>query len=224
MDSKILSNTYQKVADLIKKSHSILVITGAGISADSGLPTYRGVGGIYENQNTEDGLAIEDALSIEMFYKNPILVWKYIQQLVVASEDKTYNDAHKILAEIEKEKQEGEIVIARIDFKKVNKEYYDRIVELEEKLKKRTELLKRVVKESKETIDRKNKKMRELIEYIKKLHILLAYYKLSPEDFNKIDFTKAYTQTPQLPQPSETIEIKEKIIEYVPVEEHILED
>jgi len=115
MDPKILSNTYQKVADLIKKSHSILVITGAGISADSGLPTYRGVGGIYENQNTEDGLAIEDALSIEMFYKNPILVWKYIQQLVVASEDKTYNDAHKILAEIEKEKHRFWILTQNVD-------------------------------------------------------------------------------------------------------------
>lgn len=30
------------------------VITGAGISADSGLPTYRGIGGLYNDRTTED--------------------------------------------------------------------------------------------------------------------------------------------------------------------------
>lgn len=133
-------------------------------------------------------------------------------------------ELNDIIKEIEKEKDEGEIVIARIDFKKVNKEYYERLIELEQKLKKRTELLRRVVKESRETIDRKNKKMKELIEYIKKLHLLLAYYKLSPEDFNKIDFTAAYAKFPEMPIPPSSIEVKEKIIKYVPVEEHILED
>lgn len=133
-------------------------------------------------------------------------------------------ELNDIIKEIEKEKEEGEIVIARIDFKKVNKEYYERIVELEEKLKKRTELLRRIIKEARETIDRKNMKMKELIEYIKKLHILLAYYKLSPEDFDKIDFTKAYIQSPQKPVSPVTIEIKDKIIEYVPVNEEIIKD
>ncbi|HXK66202.1 MAG TPA: hypothetical protein PK348_08045, partial [Spirochaetota bacterium] len=75
-----------------------------------------------------------------------------------------------------------------------------------------------------ETIDRKNKKMKELIEYIKKLHLLLAYYKLSPEDFNKIDFTKAYIPAPEMPAPPPSIEVKEKTIEYVPVREEIIQD
>ena len=133
-------------------------------------------------------------------------------------------ELNDIIKEIEKEKEEGEIVIARIDFKKVNKEYYERIVELEDTLKKRTDLLKRIIKESRETIDRKNKKLKELIEYIKKLHLILAYYKLSPEDFDKLDFTKAYTKPSEIPAPQPSIEVKEKVVEYVPVEEQIMQD
>ena len=132
-------------------------------------------------------------------------------------------ELNDIIKEIEKEKEEGEIIIARIDFKKVNKQYYERIVELEEKLKKRTELLRRITIQARETINRKNNKMKELIEYIKKLHILLAYYKLSPEDFNKIDFTKSYS-SPQEPVSPVSIEIKDTIIEYVPVNEEIIKD
>jgi NAD-dependent deacetylase len=40
-----------QVVDLLRRSRSILFITGAGLSADSGLPTYRGIGGLYENRD-----------------------------------------------------------------------------------------------------------------------------------------------------------------------------
>jgi len=46
------------VAEAFKRARSMLFITGAGISADSGLPTYRGIGGLYEDAGTEEGLAI----------------------------------------------------------------------------------------------------------------------------------------------------------------------
>lgn len=34
-----------QVASLLRKARSVLFVTGAGLSADSGMPTYRGVGG-----------------------------------------------------------------------------------------------------------------------------------------------------------------------------------
>lgn len=37
----------QRVVDLLRESRSLLFITGAGISAGSGLPTYGGIGGLY---------------------------------------------------------------------------------------------------------------------------------------------------------------------------------
>ncbi len=50
------------VAQALRRAERILVITGAGLSADSGMPTYRGLGGLY-NGRTEEGLPIEAALS-----------------------------------------------------------------------------------------------------------------------------------------------------------------
>ncbi len=96
-------------------------------------------------------------------------------------------ELNDIIESVENEKVPGEIVLARIDFKKVNREYYDKVQELQQKLKKRTELLNKLVTESRRTVDKKNQKLKELIAYIKKLHVLLAYYKQSPEEFQKIE-------------------------------------
>ncbi|MCS7204402.1 MAG: NAD-dependent protein deacylase [Leptospiraceae bacterium] len=106
---------YLKAIEIMKKSQSVLVITGAGISADSGLPTYRGVGGLYEDQLTDEGIEIEEALSIHMFHQNPSLVWKYLKQIISAVEDKTYNISHKVLAEWEKEKPHFWILTQNVD-------------------------------------------------------------------------------------------------------------
>lgn len=46
-----------QTAAALRRAKRILIITGAGLSADSGLPTYRGVGGLYNDQ-TDDGLPI----------------------------------------------------------------------------------------------------------------------------------------------------------------------
>ncbi|NQT12205.1 MAG: hypothetical protein HQ582_05630, partial [Planctomycetes bacterium] len=49
MDSSPNENdSIDRVVDLLADSRSLLFITGAGISADSGLPTYRGIGGLYD--------------------------------------------------------------------------------------------------------------------------------------------------------------------------------
>ncbi len=72
------------VVKILKQSKSLLFITGAGISADSGLPTYRGIGGLY-NCNTNEGLPIEKLLSGETMQKSPELTWKYLSQIEQAS-------------------------------------------------------------------------------------------------------------------------------------------
>jgi NAD-dependent deacetylase len=41
--------TIDDVATALRAARRVLVITGAGISADSGLPTYRGIGGLYDD-------------------------------------------------------------------------------------------------------------------------------------------------------------------------------
>jgi NAD-dependent deacetylase len=91
----------KEIASLLKKSKNILFITGSGISADSGLPTYRGIGGLYESDDTEDGMSIEDALSGEMLRTRPEITWKYLSQIEKRCREASYNKAHKVLAEME---------------------------------------------------------------------------------------------------------------------------
>lgn len=96
------ADTVQRVAGLLAAANSALFITGAGISADSGLPTYRGVGGLYNQDDTEDGIPIEVALSGPMFQQRPELSWKYIAQIEAACRGARPNRAHEIIAELER--------------------------------------------------------------------------------------------------------------------------
>lgn len=90
-----------EIARTLRDARSVLFVTGAGISADSGLPTYRGIGGLYEQEETDDGIPIEAALSGAMFQRNPALTWKYIHQIESACRDAGPNRAHHVIAELE---------------------------------------------------------------------------------------------------------------------------
>ena len=70
-----------QVVQLMHQSKSLLFITGAGMSAESGLPTYRGVGGLYDVDTTAEGLPIEEILSGAMLMTSPELTWKYLMQI-----------------------------------------------------------------------------------------------------------------------------------------------
>jgi len=91
----------ETAAAFLRGASSVLFITGAGISADSGLPTYRGIGGLYEEAETPDGISIEEALSGEMMRRRPALTWKYIHQIEASARGASFNRAHAILAEAE---------------------------------------------------------------------------------------------------------------------------
>jgi NAD-dependent deacetylase len=85
----------------LKRARRVLFITGAGISADSGLPTYRGVGGLYNDEATEDGLSIETALSGQMFTLRPDITWKYLAQIADNCRGARPNPAHMAIARLE---------------------------------------------------------------------------------------------------------------------------
>ena len=75
----------QAAAEGLREADSILFVTGAGLSADSGLPTYRGVGGLYERETTEEGVPIEVALSGGMLRRDPALCWRYLREIGLAT-------------------------------------------------------------------------------------------------------------------------------------------
>ncbi len=96
-----LDETINTIVRVLKNSKSVLFVTGAGISADSGVPTYRGVGGMYDVDVTEDGIPIEQALSGGMIRLNPELTWKYLAQIADACRGATFNRAHEVIALLE---------------------------------------------------------------------------------------------------------------------------
>ncbi|MCL2076409.1 MAG: NAD-dependent deacylase [Betaproteobacteria bacterium] len=93
----------REIAALLNNARRVLFITGAGISADSGLPTYRGLGGLYENDLTDEGMPIEEALSGEMLRRRPEIPWKYIAAIEQSCRSVGPNPAHRIIAAWEKE-------------------------------------------------------------------------------------------------------------------------
>lgn len=87
-----------RIADELRRARRLLFITGAGISADSGLPTYRGIGGLYNDQATEDSFSIETALSGSMLEMRPEITWKYLHQIENSCRGACFNGAHTIIA------------------------------------------------------------------------------------------------------------------------------
>jgi len=87
----------RQIAALLARAESALFITGAGLSADSGLPTYRGIGGLYEDQDTEEGLPIEVMLSGSMMRRAPEKTWKHIHQIERACRGASPNAAHDFI-------------------------------------------------------------------------------------------------------------------------------
>jgi len=103
----------EAVATELRRAKRVLFITGAGISADSGLPTYRGVGGLYNSGETEEGYPIEQCLSASMFRVRPDITWKYMFQIGEAVMQCKPNPAHEIIAQWEAEfaRRGGKVVV-----------------------------------------------------------------------------------------------------------------
>lgn len=81
----------------ISPTDRVFVLTGAGISAESGIPTFRGVDGLWRNYR------IEEVASPIAWQNDPQLVWEfYSMRRRVASAAKP-NPAHLALAKVEKE-------------------------------------------------------------------------------------------------------------------------
>jgi len=109
------SGAIAQIARLLKNSKSILFITGAGISADSGLPTYRGIGGLYNDKLTEEGISVEMALAGETLRKRPAVTWKYLSQIEKNCRNAKFNRGHEVIAEIEKRLERVWVLTQNID-------------------------------------------------------------------------------------------------------------
>jgi NAD-dependent deacetylase len=110
--------TRDRVADvvrLLQRARSLLFITGAGLSADSGLPTYRGIGGLYDGRDADEDLPIETLLSGKMFASRPELTWKYLLQVEQACRAARPNRGHEIIAAMERRFERVWVLTQNVD-------------------------------------------------------------------------------------------------------------
>lgn len=89
----------QQVTELLSAAERVAVLTGAGMSAASGLPTYRGIGGLYNDIEIEQGMPIEEILHARTLVRDPALCWKYVAQIGAACRTAKPNAGHQILAD-----------------------------------------------------------------------------------------------------------------------------
>src|SRR6516225_2978993 len=75
----------------------LFVLTGAGVSAESGLPTFRGAGGIWR------GYPAQQVATPEAFAADPLLVWQFYSMRRRKHLEVKPNPAHFALAELERE-------------------------------------------------------------------------------------------------------------------------
>jgi NAD-dependent deacetylase len=95
--------------DFRKTYKNIVVLTGAGISAESGIATFRDSNGLWENHR------VEDVATPVAFQKDPALVHKFYnaRRKQLLDPEVQPNDAHTALAEFEKRHKGGFVVITQ---------------------------------------------------------------------------------------------------------------
>lgn len=94
-------DSYKKAKSLINESRDILILTGAGMSTESGVKDFRSSDGL--GKSTYKGYYPEKILSRSFFYDNPEMFYDYLRDYLNI-EGILPNKGHKILAELEKDK------------------------------------------------------------------------------------------------------------------------
>lgn len=104
-----IDNHLRNAADKIRKSRYTTAFTGAGISVESGIPPFRGAGGLWNKYNPE-------ILEINYFKAFPLESWQVIKDIFYDFFTSAMpNPAHLLLARMEKEGMLARVITQNID-------------------------------------------------------------------------------------------------------------
>ncbi|MDP2423841.1 MAG: NAD-dependent protein deacylase [Bacteroidales bacterium] len=105
----MLLSDIEKVVELIRGARYAVAFTGAGISVDSGIPSFRGEGGLW---NTHHPIYLE----IDFFRKKPLQSWIKIKEIFYDNLGNAKpNIAHVVLAKMEKRSFIESVITQNID-------------------------------------------------------------------------------------------------------------
>jgi NAD-dependent deacetylase len=99
-----------RAAGLLRGARRLVAFTGAGISADSGIPTYRGAGGLWTEYDPDK------YANIDYFKKDPAYYWRFFRDVrYPALEGAQPNPAHAALATLEQAGRLTAVITQNID-------------------------------------------------------------------------------------------------------------
>ncbi len=90
-----MQTDYSEIVHRLAKAQKVVVLTGAGISAESGVPTFRSPDGIWSKFKPEE------LANMEAFLRNPKLVWEWYQYRRRLIEEVQPNPGHLTLVAME---------------------------------------------------------------------------------------------------------------------------
>ena len=90
---------FELIADKLKDAKKIVFVTGAGISQESGIPTFRGTDGLWRKYDPMQ------LATIDAFYDDPKLVWEWYEERRKNILQAKPNAGHFAIAELEKYKE-----------------------------------------------------------------------------------------------------------------------
>jgi NAD-dependent deacetylase len=94
---------------VLGRARSVVAFTGAGISAESGVPTFRGAGGIWQKMRAEE------LASMEGFLANPALVWEWYQHRRSIIDGVKPNRGHEAIVAMEQIFPDVAVITQNID-------------------------------------------------------------------------------------------------------------
>jgi len=107
--ASLMEAQIQALKKLLMAAERVAVLTGAGISAESGVPTFRGTDGLWKNHRAVD-LATPEA-----FERNPRLVWEFYNWRRALISKLTFNAAHAALVELEAKVPSFTLITQNVD-------------------------------------------------------------------------------------------------------------
>ncbi len=99
----------ETICSWMRESQHVSVLTGAGISAESGVPLFRGAGGLWQQHRPED-LATPQA-----FARDPRLVWEWYDWRRARVAETRPNPGHYALAELEQRVADFTLITQNVD-------------------------------------------------------------------------------------------------------------
>lgn len=104
-----MTDALARAAAALRTAKCAIAVTGAGISAESGIPTFRGAGGIWEKYPPEE------YASIDAYLRDPNKVWRFWRELAELVKGCQPNPGHAALAELERRGALRAVITQNVD-------------------------------------------------------------------------------------------------------------